>query len=273
MNNILNRLYFSALCSMLLFNVTARDTDSLIFQSQSVRSVGMGFPALNYDLLSQLNHTGYSICFASTRFRDKPAHLTLIDTHFRLGILYNAANDSYITMLGFSASLTRYLYSTDASRSLRIMLGAVAQTGIDVFMKDENINNPVAYFFNISLNPSLLTTYRFNIRGSKFEIGQQFYVPLLSIVSTSDYSSSLPYGFIENDANFFDAMRFASFGSLVKFTTATIFDVNTSFQQREKLPVLRITYQFAGLNYNYNDISVKSAEHSLVFGAIFYLFK
>ena len=273
MKKIIKILVIILFCSPYTISVFAQNIDSLAFKAKSIRSAGIGFPALNYDLLSPLNHSGYSLGFTSSRFTEKKEHLNLFETYFRLGLLHNYANDSYITLLGYSASWTLFRYTTDPKKRLQIWLGASAEADINVYMKDDNTNNPVAYFFNISVTPALLIQYRFNIGSSKFEFRQNIGVPLFSLVSTSDFASSMPYGFAEEDASFFDTMHFASLGSLVKCVAITKLDINTAFQQRKNMPTFRISYRFTGLNYQHNDISIKSVDNMVVFGALFYLFR
>ena len=266
-------LYITVFCLLITTCVTAQNTDTLIYRSQSVRSVGFGFPTVNYSLLSSLNYSGYSFNFHSTRFREKPKHLTQFQIHSELGILYNDANDSYITTLCFNGGWSRHWLVTDRTRPLRVLLGGAADAGVDVYMKDDNTNNPVAYFFNLSLTPTLLFKYRFNIGKTQFEPGQQIDIPLFSLVSSSEYSSILPMGIAEEDARFFDAMRIVSFGSLKKCVTITTLDITPSQSQRQKWPVVRISYIFSGLNYSNGDFTIKSADHLILFGAIFHLFR
>jgi len=253
--------------------VAAQNTDTLIYRSQSVRSVGFGFPTVNYSLLSSLNYSGHSLSFHSTRFREKLEHLTQFQIHSELGILYNNANDSYVTTLCFNGGWSRHWQIADRARTLRLLPGAAASTGVDVYLKDDNTNNPAAYFYNLSLCPSLLLKYRFNIEKTQFELGQQVDIPFFSLVSSSEYSSILPIGIAEEDANFFDAMRVVSFGSLRKCVTITTLDIMPSQEQRQKWPVVRVSYMFSGLNYNNGDFVIKSAGHLIFFGAIFHLFR
>ena len=266
-------LYISVFCILITGRVAAQNTDTLIYRSQSVRSVGCGFPVLNYSFLSPLNHSGYAISSHSTRFREKPEHLTQMQLHFELGLLYNHANDSYITTLGFNGGWSRHWHATDRTRRLRLLLGAGADMGVNVYLKDDNTNNPLAYFFNLSASPSALVKYRFNINKTKIELGQQIDIPVGSLISSSEYSSGLPSGIVEKDASFFDAMRLASLGSFRKCVTVTSLDITPSFEQRRKLPVFRITYMFTGMNYNNGDFTVKSVDHLFLFGMIFHLFR
>jgi len=268
--NLLNIVVF---CMTITGGATAQNDDTLFYRSQSVRSVGFGFPVLNYPFLSELNHSGYSFSFHSTRFRDKPDHLTQFHQHFELGILYNNANDSYITKLGFAGGWSRHWRVTDPTQPLRLFVGAGADMGVSIYLKDDNTNNPIAYFFNISLSPSILLKYRFNINETKIELGQQVDIPLGSLISSSSYSSGLPYAFTEEEASFFDAMRLVSFGSLRKFATITTLDITPSPERRQKMPVFRISYMFAGMNYSNGDFTIKSVDHLFLFGMIFHLFR
>jgi len=252
----------------------AQNTDSLFYRSHSVRSIGVGFPTVNYSLLSPLNHSGYSLNFHSTRFLEKPEYMSQFQLHFELGLLYNDANDSYITTLGFNGGWSRHWKASDPARPLRLLLGAGTDAGVNIYMKEDNTNNPLAYFFNLSVNPDIMIKYRwFNGKKTKFELGQQIYSPLGSLISSSGYSSSLPYGITEKEASFFEAMRLVSFGSFRKCTTITTLDITPALERRQKLPVFRISYIFSGMNYNNGDFTVKSADHLLLFGAIFHLFR
>jgi hypothetical protein len=251
----------------------AQNDDTLYYRSQSVRSVGFGFPVLNYPFLSELNHSGYSFSFHSTRFRDKPDHLTQFHQHFELGILYNNANDSYITKLGFAGGWSRHWRVIDRTQPFRLFVGAGADMGVNIYLKDDNTNNPIAYFFNLSLSPGVLLKYRFNINETKIELGQQVDIPLGSLISSSSYSSGLPYAFTEEEVSFFDAMRLVSFGSLRKCATTTTLDITPLPERRQKMPVFRISYMFAGMNYSNGDFTIKSVEHLFLFGMIFHLFR
>ena len=245
----------------------------MIYRSQLTRSVGLGFPVLNYSLLSPLNHSGYSLGFHSTRFREKPEYLTQFHQHFEIGILYNKANDSYMTILDFKGGWSRHWYVTDRTRSLRMLLGSSVDAGIGIYLKDDNTNNPLAYFFNLSLSPDILIKYRLNIKKARIELGLQMAVPFGSLISSSDYSNSLPYGIAEDDASFFDAMRFVSFGSLKKCMTITALDFTPSLERLHKWPVFRIMYLFSGMSYHNGDFTIRSADHLMLFGAIFHLFR
>jgi len=253
--------------------VAAQNADTLIFRSRSARSLGIGFPALNYSMLSPLNHSGYSLCFRSTRFRELPEHLSQFQLNSELGILYNHANDSYITTLGFNCGWSRHWKKTDRPPPLHLLAGAGATAGVNVYLKDDNTNNPMAYFFNLSLSPGLLLRYRFGNEKASFCFGQRIDLPVLSVVSSSEYSSALPFGFIEDEASFFDAMRIVSFGSLFKCLLTTTLDVTPSLEHRRKWPVFRISYAFTGMNYSNGDFTIKSVDHKLFFGAIFHLFQ
>ena len=266
-------LYITAFCMMISCLAAAQNTDTIYYRAQSVRSAGVGFPALNYSLLSQLKHSGYSFNFHSTRFREKPKYFSQLRLHFDLGLLYNNANDSYITTLGFHGGWSRHRHVSDRTRPLRLLLGAGLDSGVAIYLKEDNTNNPLAYFFNLSVSPNLLFKYRFNIRQTRFEIAQQIDVPFVSLVSSSDYSSGLAIGIIEKDANFFDAMRLTSFGSLKKCVTITTLDVTPSAQRRQKMPVFRVTYIFSGMNYRNGDFTIKSTDNMLLFGLIFHLFR
>ena len=265
----IKRLYIFVLCTVTIGRIAAQSADTLIFQSQSIRSVGCGFPTVNYSLLSPLNHSGYSLNFLSTRFREIPKHLTQFHLQMKLGVLYNFANDQYITTLGFNSGWSRHWHSTDRARPLRLMSGVGIDAGISVYMKDDNTNNSMAFFFNLSTSPSILAKYRFNINNTKFELGQQIDVPFFSLISSSDYSASLPIGFAEEEASFFEAMRLVSFGSLMKCVTVTTLDISLP----SRLPKFRISYIFKGMNYSHGDFTVKSADNIILFGAIFYLFR
>ena len=266
-------LYVILFCVLMVSSVSAQNADTLFYRAQSVRSVGFGFPALNYPLLSSLNHLGYSIGFHSTRFREKPNHLCQFQIHSELGVLYNHANDSYITTLGFDGGWSRHRYVTDRTRPLRILLGSVVDAGVDVYLKDNNTNNPLAYFFNLSLSPTLLLKYRFDTQKTRFELGQQIDIPLVSMVSSSEYSTTLPPGIIEEEASFFDAMRLVSFGGLKKCFTITTLDIIPSPERRQKRPVIRISYIFSGMNYRNGDSTIKSVDHLFFLGTIFHLFR
>ena len=271
MKNSVKYLYIIVFCLLPMGRVIAQNADTLIYVSKSVRSVGCGFPALNYSLLSPLIHTGYSANFHSTRFNEKPKHLSQLQIHSKFGFLYNNANDSYITSLGVNGGWSRHWFVSDRERPLRILIGAGADIGMDVSMKDDNTNNPMAYFFNISLSPDILFKYRFKINEIKFELGQQIDIPVVSLISSSDYSASLPLGIAEEEASFFDAMRLTVlFGSLKKCVTITTLDVKPS---SGKYPVFRISYIFSGMNYNNEAFTVKSADNILLFGIIFNLFR
>jgi len=255
-------------------HVVAQSADTLFYRSQSVRSVGVGFPAINYSLLSPLNYSGYSFNFYSIRFLGKPEHLTQFHLHFELGLLYNNANDSYIATLGFNGGWSRHWYANDRTRPLRLLFGVGSDAGVNIYMKEDNTNNPMAYFFNLSLNPDILVKYRwFNSQKTKFELGQQIYFPVGSLVSTSEYSSTFPYGLTEEEASFFEAMRLVSFGSLKKYVTITTLDITPDLVRRQKWPVFRISYIFSGVNYSNGDFTIKSADHLILFGAIFHLFR
>ena len=258
---------------LMVGRISAQNTDTLIYRSQSVRSAGVGFPVLNYPFLSPLNHSGYSLNFRSTRFSEKPQHLTQFSLHAELGLLYNNANDSYITSLGFHSGWSRHWHITDRTRPLRLLFGGSIDAGVGIYLKEDNTNNPLAYFFNISVCPDLLVRYRFHIGKTRLEAGQQLAIPAGSLISSSGYSSTLPYGFAESDANFFDAMQLVSFGSLKKCTATTTLDITPSLEQRRKWPVFRISYMFSGMNYRNDDVTVKSADHIILFGAIFHLFR
>ena len=274
MKNLVKYIHVIAFFALVTNSVLAQNADTLIFQSRTVRSVGGGFPTLNYPLLSPLNHSGYSIGFISTRLREKPEYLSQFQTHFEMGSLYNYANDLYITTLKFNGALSRHWQINDNStRPLSLFFGGTSDIGLNIFMKDDNTNNPLAYFFNISVSPGILAKYQFNINNSSFVLGQQIDIPFVSLVSTSDYSSSLPPPFLEKEANFFEAMRLVSVRSLQKCVIITTLEINTSLQQRKKFPVVRINYIFTGMNYKNRDLTIKSADHLIVFGVVFYLFR
>ena len=273
MQILFKSLYVIAFCALMIRSVSAQNVDSLYYCSQSVRSVGCGFPALNYSLLSSLNHSGYSLSFHSTRFRENPKHLNQYQMHSELGILYNNANDSYITTLGFNGGWTRHWFLSDRSRPLRLLAGGGADAGINVYLKDDNTNNPLAYFFNLSLNPNLLLKYRFHLKQTSLELGQQIDIPLVSLISSSGYSSTLPYGFIEEDASFFEVLRLVSFGSLNKCVAITTLDITPSQERRQKRPAIRISYVFSGMKYSNGDFTIKSVDHLIFLGTIFHLFR
>jgi hypothetical protein len=237
----------------------AAHPDSLIY-----RSVGVGFSSINYSPpLSSLNHSGYSLGSHSTRFREKPNSLTQFQLHFELGLLYNNASDLYIITLGFNSSWSRHWHVTDRSRPLRLMLGGAAGVGVNIYLKEDNTNNPLAYFFNLSVSPSILVQYRFNIHKTKFELGQQIEAPAGSLISSSGM------GF----ADFFNAMRMVSFGSLKKCVAVTSLDITPPLERRRQWPTFRVSYMFSGMNYGNDDFTVKFGDHIILFGTIFDLFR
>ena len=258
---------------MISIHATAQNADTMYYRAKSVRSAGVGFPALNYSLLSPLKHSGYSVNFHSTRFREQPKYFSQFQLHFDLGVLYNNANDSYITTLGFHGGWSRHWHVSDRARPLRRFLGVGVDSGVAIYLKEDNTNNPLAYFFNLSLSPNILLKYYFTIGQTRLEIAQQIDVPFVSFISSSDYSSGLPSGFVEEDANFFDAMRLVSFSSLKKCVAITTLDVTPSVIRRQKMPVFRVTYMFSGMNYSNGDFTIKSTDNIFLFGLIFHLFR
>ena len=266
-------IHIIAFCTLIAYRVEAQNADTLIFQSHSVRLVGLGFPELNYSLLSPLNHSGHSLAFRSIHFREKQEYLRQFQISAEIGALYNHANDSYITSLGINCSLSKHWHVSGKESQLQFMPGVGTDIGINIFMKDDNTNNPMAYFFNLSISPDILFKYSFDIGNSRFKLLQQFDIPLFSLVSSSDYSTSLPYGIIEKDASFFDAMHIVSFGSLIKCTATTTLDISSSWQRRNRLPDFRIIYAFSGMNYKNNNVTIKYANNMLLFGMVFYLFR
>jgi hypothetical protein len=240
---------------MVMVGRAAAHPDSLIYRSQSVR---VGFPSISYSTLSPLNHSGYSLGFHSTRFCKMPNSLTQFQLHFELGLLYDNANDLYITTLGFNSSWSRHWHATDRSYPLRLMLGGAADVGANIYLKEDNTNNLLAYFFNLSVSPSILVQYRFNIHKTKLELGQQIETPTGSLISSSGM------GF----ADFFNAMRMVSFGNLKKCVAVTSLDITPSLERRRQWPTFRVSYMFSGMNYHNGDFTAKS--HIILFGAIFY---
>ncbi len=273
MHVTLKYLYITLFCISAIGRLSAQQVDSSTYSHRSVRSAGIAFPGLNYPLLSPLNHTGYAIGFHSTRFRERPKSLTQFQLHSEFGLLYNNVNDSYITSLSFRGNLSRHWNITDKTRPLRLLFGAAVDGGIDIYLKEDNTNNPMAYFFNLSLSPTALVKYRFRAGKTTLELGQQIDLPVGSLISTSDYSVSMPYALTEKEADFFDAMRLVSLNDLVKCKTISTLDIIPSAEKRRKLPVLRITYIFSGMKYTSNDVSIKSVDHIFLFGAIFNLFR
>ncbi|MDR1154005.1 MAG: hypothetical protein LBL04_04785 [Bacteroidales bacterium] len=227
----------------------AAHPDSLIY-----RSIGVGFPSINYSPLSSLNHSGYSLGSHSTRFREKPNSLTQFQLHFELGLLYNNASDLYITTFGFNSSWSRHWHVTDRSRPLRLMLGGGANIGVKFYLKEDNTDNPLAYWFNLSVSPSILVQYRFNIHKTKFELGQQIEAPPGSLIFSSGYFSMV------------------SFGSLKKCVAVTSLDITLPLERRQ-WPTFRVSYMFSGMNYVNSDFTVKFVDHIILFGTIFDLFR
>ena len=273
LRNLVKHLYITVFFVLTVGVVAAQNPDTLICRYQSVRSVGFGFPAVNYSLLSPLNHSGYSLGFHSVRFREMPEHLTQFQMRSEIGILYNDANDSYITLLGFSGGFSRHWQVSEPKQRLQLLFGGSADVGVNVYMKEDNTNNPLAYFFNLSVSPNILFKYDFKVQKSRFGFGLQLGIPLVSLVSTSDYSSTLPPAVIEPEANFFDAIRLASLGSLRKYVAITTLDITSLSERHHKMPVIRITYLFSGMNYRFDDFVVKSVNHQILFGTIFHLFQ
>ena len=273
MKNLFKYLYITVLIGSIFDHAAAQNADTMIYRSHSARSVGFGFPVMNYPLLSSLNHSGYSINFYSARFREKPEYLSQYRQHFGLGILYNQANDSYITSLDFKGGWSRFWDVADRARPFRLLLGGGVDAGMGIYLKDDNTNNPMAYFFNLSICSEILLKYRFDMKKARIELGQQIEIPFGSLVSSSEYSSSLPHGIAEEDANFFDAMRLVSLGSLKKYATITTIDITPALERRQKLPVFRISYIFSGMNYRNGDLTIKQADHLILFGTIFHLFQ
>lgn len=273
MHNIFKYLYTSIFCVLIAGHVTAQNADSLVYSHHAVRSFGIVFPRLNCPLLSPLNHSGCALSFHSIRFRDKPKYLTQIQLCFEPGLLYNHVNDSYVTSLIFRGDWSSYRHVTDKKRALRFLCGLNIDAGINIYLKDDNVNNPVAYFFNLSASPSIMGKYRFNVGKSSIELGQQIDLPVGSLVSSSGYSTSVPYALTEHEADFFDAMRLVSFGSFSKYTGTTTVDITPPLAQRHKWPSLRITYIFSGMHYRIDDFSIHAVNHTIMAGGIFHLFR
>ena len=266
-------LFIIFFAASLSYIVSAQDVDSLDYSHRFARSIGVAFPSLNYPLLSELNYSGYALGFHSVRFREKKNFLNQIQLHSEIGVLYNRANDSYIASLDFRGDWSRHWYVTERAQAFRLLCGLGVNAGIGVYMKEGNNNNPLAYFFNLSVSPSVLAKYRFHIGNTEIDLGQQIDVPAASLVSYSGYSSSLPYALVEDEANFFDAMTLTSFKSYKKYAGISTIDIIPSREGRRKCPSLRITYICSGMNYKRNDISIKSVDHSIMIGAIFRMFR
>ncbi len=266
-------LYVTLFCLSLACVLPAQTIDTLVYSHQLVRSVGVTFPSLNYPLLSPLNHSGYGLAFHSTRFHEKANYLNQFQTHLELGLLYNNANDSYITSLGFRGDWSRHWHVTDRSRAFRLLCGASFNGGIDIYLKEDNTNNPLAYFFSLSISPSMLAKYRFNIGKMTIDLGQQFDVPIGSLTSSSEYSTMLPHAFIEEDVSFFDALQLVSLGSYRKYVGITTVDIIPSLGKKKKWSSFRISYILTGMNYEQPDFMIRSVDHIIMVGAIFHLFR
>ncbi|MDR2037240.1 MAG: hypothetical protein LBQ60_04885 [Bacteroidales bacterium] len=251
----------------------AQPADSSDYSHQLIRSAGVGLPRLNYPFLSPLVYSGVSLGVHTNRFRERTHALTQFHTQFEIGILYNKATDAYITSLTFRGQNSWHWYLTDKRKPLRLLLGGSVDTGVDVYLKEDNTNNPVAYFFNLSISPSLAGKYRFKIKNTGLELSQQIDVPLGSLISSSGYSSSLPGGLTEEDASFFEALKWASLGSYRKIMAMTTVDIVPSKERRKKWPVIRFTYIFSGRNYEKNAVKVESVNHIFFAGAMFRLFR
>lgn len=267
------KIYIATLFILLSASVKAGPADTSAYSHQLVRSAGIAFPVLNYSLFSRLNHSGFALAFHSNRFREKQKYLSQFHLHFEPGLLYNSVNDSYIASLTFRSNWSRHWHVTDRFRAFRFLCGFSADTGVDIYMKENHTNNPMAYFFYLSAGASIMGKYRFNIGKSFFDLGQQIDIPVGSLVSSSGYSSSLPYPIVEDDANFFDAMYLVSFGNLKKISGTTNLDIAFPGEKNRKWPTLRISYMFSGKNYHMNDFSIKSVDHIILFGTIFRLFR
>ncbi len=260
-----------ALCLLLRHHVFAQNViDSSQYNPNLIRSLGFAFSGLKYPFLSPLYYSGYSFTAHSNRFRNHPKYLSQLQLHLEIGWLTNQSSESHIAPLSGQVEWSMHWYATNQKNKFRLLLGASADAGIYVFSKEDNVNNPFAYFFNLSLSPNIMAKYRFDIKNTHIELGQQLDVAALSLTSISGYSSSIPYAMIEEKTNFWEALNVVSFGKFLSYKGITSIDI---IPNKAKCPSFRISYIFSSMDYDKNSESMQYANQTFLFGVIFKLSK
>lgn len=145
----------------------------------------------------------------------------------------------------------------------KIFIGWGYWLDADFFIKPDNTNNVAYYNFNNMLCFTLSTQKDFGIAN----LSSEFYIPILSIYSASEYSSSLPYFINHNGESLFQAFDIGYFNTEIQSTLKLNLDFEIN--RKKKIRTLRLQYSLASMVFNLNNNVKHNTFHTLSIGYLF----
>ena len=226
--------------------------------------LGLGQTQVHNSFLSPLSFQGGAVCFDLGSFKRKKAQLRSISIEGSIASLSNANEISSLSQTEFSFSYNRYLpIDQNLVSDLEFYVGAGYRGALDLLSNTYNINNAMYYDFSNVLTLGFYACYATN----GYHFSNQLSVPVLGAYSCSNYASSFPYTFYEDDLGFMSQVLVGSFNYRTCIYNKFNFDLIA--KTKRKVYNLRFSYYFTYCSSNMNNISYQRATHQL---GIAYLF-
>lgn len=228
------------------------------------RQIGSGIYQVSNSHLSPLAFQGSGITLISGKNHNWNKQLST--STFQLNLCYfghpnktssmNGGDIGYSYLRYFKANLT-------VAKGTDIYVGGGYSGSLDILNKSSNINNALFY----SLSNSLTIACFIGKKWDDYFLSNEFSIPLLGVYSTSEYASSFPYTFFENDISFLSKADLGSFNLNSIFRNSFNFDVIA--HTKYKAYNLRFNYTIIYGRQKINHIKHVKAYHQFGIGFLF----
>jgi len=226
---------------------------------------GMGFSQQKISFLSPVFYNGLS--FVNTKGKVKVSKNRINTSVSEINVDFNFnKHNRIIYSLGYDFKYDKYYSLTikDYPKSFpSLFVGWGYWFDSEFYVKPDNTNNPLYYNLNNLFCLSLYCEKKY----PKVKISDEYNIPIIGLLSGSEYSSSLPYFFTEKDASFFQAFQIGSFGKNLQASNKL--NIDYKMKTKKGLRIIRFQYEICSSLLNLNNNLKHNTFHVFKVGYLF----
>lgn len=236
--------------------------DTIVYQ---YTLYGLGTSQQKISFLSPIYYDGISLIGTNGNIKSSLNKINSSSFDFNIDINSNKYNKEIYSFGVDYIYNKHYLLSFDRypSNYPNLYLGWGYWFETDAYLKPENTNNPLYYNFNNMLCLSIGVEKHYK----SIYILNEFNLSLVGLYSGSEYSSSLPYFFSEENASFFEAFQIGSFERNSQMKNRLNIDYRIS--TKRKVYTIRFQYVISACMLNINNNIKHNTFHEFKVGYLF----
>lgn len=187
-------------------------------------------------------------------------------------------DDNYMNLIRGDINLN-YHFLLKKSR-LSLYAGFNQSLSFDYISKTNNTNNPYAYIMLLSSDFSVIAKYRFSLGNVIFELQNQLWTPVLTVASSSSYSTVTPPELYEEEGEPAKAFKICTFNKYTRINNKLDIDIKIPYNISSIFPAKnkkyerstwRLTYMYSGFSYK-NDFKLSYSTHIFMIGRVIRIF-